>query len=304
MPERLSFQDQITNNKLKSFVLIVAIFIFFIILGALISYALDPSFFFIIMIFATIFSLIYVLISYYNSDKIALASVGAKPANREQYLQYFNSAENMSLASGLPMPKLYVMESEQINAFASGRDPKNAVLCFTSGALKKLNKQELEGVIGHEMGHIANYDIRFMTLTAVLVGMISIIAQMYLRSFFYASMSRGGDRDDNKGGIIIILLSIVAAILAPLLANLVSLAISRKREFTADATSVKFTRYAPGLTSALKKIKNESISETDRKHFPKAVAPLFISDPFKKKLTTLFSTHPDINVRIKRLERM
>ena len=209
----------------------------------------------------------------------------------------------MSIASGLPMPKLYVMESEQINAFASGRNPDNAVLCFTSGALKKLNKQELEGVIAHEMGHIANYDIRFMTLTAVLVGMISIIAQMYLRSLFFASI--GGNRDrDNKGAAILILLSIIAAILAPLLANLVSLAISRKREFTADATAVKLTRYAPGLTSALRKIKHEHVSEQDKKHYPQAVAPLFISDPLKKKFRTLFSTHPDINDRISRLERM
>lgn len=302
MTERLSFHDQIARNKLKSFLLIVFIFIFFIVLGALISLALDPGYFFVIMAFATIFSLIYILISYYNSDKIAIVSVRAKPANQQKHRQFFNAAESMSLASGLPMPKLYVMESSQINGFASGRDPKNSIICMTTGSLEKLDKQELEGVIAHEMSHIANYDIRFMTLVAVMVGLISIIAQIYLRSLWFSSMS--GDRRDNKTGLIILVASIVAAILAPLLANLVSFAISRKREFTADATAVKFTRSPTGLSKALKKIKQESLSQEEKKKFPQAVAPLFISDPFKKKVRSAFSTHPDINVRIERLEKM
>ncbi len=255
------------------------------------------------MAFATIFSLIYILISYYKSDKIALASVGAKPASKEAHREFFHAAEAMSIASGLPMPKLYVMESAQINGFASGRNPENAVICMTTGALKKLNKQELEGVIAHEMSHIANYDIRFMTLTAVLVGLISIIAQMYLRNLWFASFS-GGNKRDNRVGVILLLISIIAAILAPLFANLVSLAISRKREFTADATAVKFTRYPPGLKNALTKIKHEHISPDEKKRYSQAVAPLFISDPFKKKVRGLFSTHPDVDERIRRLERM
>ena len=302
MAERLSFHTQIQKNKLKSVLLIIVIFIFFILLGYLISLALDPGYFFIIMIFATIFSLIYILISYHNSHKIALASVNAKPASPTEHRDFFHAAENMSLASGLLMPKLYVMESEQINAFASGKNPQNAVIAVTTGALKKLNKQELEGVIAHEMSHIANYDIRFMTLVAVLVGLISIIAQIYLRSLFFSSLS--GNRRENKSGVIIIIASIIAAILAPILAHLVSLTISRKREFTADATAVKFTRYSPGLKSALQKIKHEHLSEQDKKRYPQAVAPLFISDPFKKKVKGLFSTHPSIDERISRLERM
>lgn len=301
--QRLSFHDQIQRNKLKSVLLIVVIFVFFIALAYVIALAVNPGYFFIIMIFATIFSLVYIVVSYYNSDKIALASVKAKKASRTEHAKFYHAAEGMSLASGLPMPKLYVMESSQINAFASGRDPKNAVICVTTGCLEKLDKQELEGVIAHEMSHIANYDIRFMTLTAVLVGMISIVAQIYLRSLFFSSMM-GGHRRDNRAGVILLIVSIVAAILAPLFAHLVSLAISRNREFTADATAVKFTRYPPGLRKALEKIKHEHLSEQDKKKYSQAVAPLFISDPFNKKVRGLFSTHPDIDSRIGKLERM
>jgi heat shock protein HtpX len=296
---RTSFHDQIRNNKIKSFLLIIIIFVFFIVLGYIIALTLDPGLFFIIMIFATIFSLGYILVSYYNSDKIALASVKAKPASREHHRKFFHAAESMSLASGLPMPKLYVINSEQINAFASGRDPENAVICVTTGCLEKLDKHELEGVIAHEMSHIANYDIRFMTLVAVLVGMVSIIAQIYLRSLWF-----GGGRRDDRNGLIIMLVAIAAAILAPIAAQLVSLSISRKREFTADATAVKFTRYPDGLKKALQKIKHEHQSEQDKKKYPKAVAPLFISDPFKKKIKGMFSTHPSIDERIRKLEKM
>ena len=254
------------------------------------------------MIFAIIFSLIYVLFGYYNSHKIALASVKAKPASRTEHRDMYHAAENMSIASGLPMPKLYVMESQEINAFASGRDPKHAVICFTTGALKRLDKHELEGVMAHEMAHIANYDIRFMTLTAVLIGMVSILAQLFLRSLWFANV---GNNRDGRAQIILIILGIVFAILAPIAAQMVSFAISRKREYVADATGAKFTRYPQGLANALTKIKNEHVSEVEKKHrVSKAMAPLFISDPFKRKVRGLFSTHPDINDRIKKLERM
>jgi len=300
MEERLSFYDEIQRNKRKSVFLIIGIFVFFVLLGYIISLATDPSYFFIIMIISIIFSLSYILISYYNSDKIAIASVRAKKASRTEHSKFFNAAENMALASGLPTPKLYVMESSQINAFASGKDPKNAVICVTTGAMERLSKQELEGVIAHEMSHIANYDVRFMTLTAILVGLISITAQIFLRSLWF---SHGGS-ENKKSGAIILIVAIVASILAPLLAHLVSLAISRKREFTADATAVKFTRYPPGLADALKKIKHEHSSDEEKKKYPQAVAPLFISDPFKKKIQGAFSTHPPIDERIKKLENM
>jgi len=300
---RISFQDEIRRNKIKSVLMMAVIFIFFILLGFVISLALDPSYFFIIMIIATIFSLSYLLISYYNSDKIALASVKAKPADKVKHREFYIAAENMALASGLPTPRLYIMESSEINAFASGRNPQNAVICMTTGSLNKLNKQELEGVIAHEMAHIANYDMRFMTITAVMVGLISIIAQIFLRSLWFSSM--GNNNRDGKIQVILIILGIVFAILAPLVANLVSLAISRRREYAADATGVKFTRYPPGLANALKKIKTEHISEKERKHISsKALAPLFISDPFKRKISGLFATHPDIDERIRRLNSM
>jgi heat shock protein HtpX len=297
--ERLHFEDQIAYNKIKSIILIIAIAVFFVLLGFAISLALDESYFYIIMIISIIFSIGYVLISYYNSDKIALASVRAVPASPVQHRALFNAVENMSLASGMPMPKLYVMHSAEINAFASGRNPQNAVICVTTGAIEKLNKQELEGVVAHEMSHIANFDIRFMTLVAVMVGMISIIAQIFLRNLWFSS---GRDRE-NKNAIFMII-AIAIAILAPIAAQLVSLAISRKREFTADATAVKFTRYSPGLRSALEKIKKEQVSAEEARKYPKAVAPLFISDPFKKKLQNIFSTHPDIDKRISILKKM
>ncbi len=301
MSERLSFEDEINKNKIKSIFLMAVMILFIIFLGYIISLILDPGLFFIIMIFSIIISLLYTFFSYYFSDKIALASVRAKEASSVYHRLLIHTVENMALASGLPKPRVYVMESEQINAFASGRDPKNAVICVTSGAIKKLSKQELEGVIAHEMSHIANFDIRFMTLAAVLVGIISIAAEIFLRSLYFSkSRDRGG-----RAGAIILIIGILFSILAPISARLVSFAISRKREFTADATGVKFTRYPPGLASALKKIKNDHISSEDKHHYAKAMAPLFISNPFSaKKMSNLFSTHPDINERIHRLESM
>jgi len=300
MAERLNFEDQISRNKLKSILLIVLIFIFFIALGYAISFALDPSYFFIIMVIAIIFSLTYVLISYYNSHKIALASVKARPASHTEHRMLFHAVENMSIASGLPKPKVYVMDSQEINAFASGRNPENSVICVTTGALKKLNKQELEGIIGHEMSHIANFDIRFMTLVTVMIGMVAIISQIFLRSLWFSSGSRG----EGKGKVILLIVAIVLAILAPIATQLISFAISRKREFAADASGVKFTRYPSGLASALKKIKAEHLPKDEKRKFSKATAPLFISDPFKKKVQNLFSTHPNIDDRISRLNKM
>jgi len=294
--ERISFHDQISKNKWKSFFLIVIIFLVFLALGYVISLATEPGYFFIIMIFAIIISIFYIIISYYKSDKIALASVGAKEASQLEHKQYYNSVEGLTLASGMPMPKLYVMKGEQINAFASGRDPQHAVICVTEGALQKLNKQELEGVLGHELSHIANYDIRFMTLVAVMVGMIAIISEIFLRSLWFR-----GSSDNKKGNAIFMLIGILLAILAPIVVQLVQFAISRKREYAADASAVKFIRSPTGLISALNKIKNEH--PTEKPKISKAVAPLFISNPFKN-LGSLTSTHPPLEKRIKILENM
>ena len=296
--DRISFYDQISRNKRNSVFLIILIMAVFILLAYVIGLIYQADFFFI-LIAGIIISILYVVIGYYNSDKIAIASVNAQPANRNQFRQYYDSVEGLTLASGLPMPKLYVMQNSQINAFATGRDPKNAVVCVTTGALEKLSKQELEGVLSHELSHVANYDIRFMTLVAVLVGMIAIISEIFLRSLWF----KGNDRE-GKANVALMLIGIVLAILAPIAVKLVQLAISRKREYAADASAVKFTRSPSGLKNALIKIKNESVSMQDVRKINKAVAPLFISDPFKKKISGLFSTHPALDDRIKILERM
>jgi len=290
---RIDFRDEIARNKWKSFFLMFVIFIVIILLGYAISFAYTPDIFFSIMILSTIISISYLLITYYNSDKIALFSVGATEAKREDYKLYYDVVETLTIASGLPMPKLYVMPSEQINAFASGRNPKNSVICLTKGALEKLDRRELEGVIAHEMGHIGSYDIKYMTLVAVMVGIISIISQIFLRSLWF----RNNNKENEKGNAIFMLIGIVLAILAPIVVYFVQLAISRKREFSADASAVKFTRYSPGLISALEKIQHSNQPE---KKINKAVAQLFFADPFKE----LGSTHPAIQKRIEILRKM
>lgn len=289
--KRIDFRNQISRNKYKSFFLMVIIFSVIVLLGYVISLALEPGYFFMIMIFAIIFSLSYILINYYNSDKIAIASVRAKKAYRNDYKQYYDVVEGLTLASGMPMPKLYVMPSSQINAFASGRNPENAVICVTKGALEKLDKNELEGVIAHELSHVANYDIRYITLVAVMVGMIAIISQIFLRSLWF----RGGG--NSKGKEIFILIGIIMAILAPIVVYIIQMSISRKREFVADASAVKFTRYPPGLIRALKKIQSDIKPE---KKVSKAMASLFFTNPFKG----LGRTHPPLEKRISILERM
>jgi heat shock protein HtpX len=294
MPERIDFRDQISANKWSSFLLITFIAVIIIVFGYVISYAFDPGFFFFIMIISIVISLLYIVFSYYNSDKIAIASVGAKEASRIEHKDFYRLVEGLTVASGLPMPRLYIMNSNQINAFASGRDPKHAVVCVTNGALEKLEKRELEGVLAHELSHVANYDIRYMTIAAVMVGMISIISEIFLRSMWMKS----GD-SDSKGNAIFIVIGLVLAILAPIIVQLVQLAISRKREYVADATAVKFTRYPQGLINALKKIKTESSSGSEKK-VSKALAPLFFSNPIKNWA----STHPPLEKRIETLERM
>ena len=289
MEKRIDFRDQISKNKWKSFFLLAVMFLVFVLFGYVISFAFDPGFFFIIMIISIIFSLSYILFSYYNSSKIAIASVKAKKASREHYKQYHDLVEGLTIASGIPMPELYVMHSPQINAFASGRNPENAVICVTTGLLEKLDKKEIEGVLAHELGHVANFDIRYMTLATVMVGMVAIISEMFLYSLWF--------RGSSNKNMIFILIGIAMAILAPIVVKLVQLAISRKREFNADASAVKFTRYPQGLIGALIKIQRESYVE---KRVSKAVAPLFFSNPLKN----LSGTHPPLEKRIEILQRM
>ncbi len=273
----------------------MAIVLVIIALGWIIGQIYADYFWFIIII-AIIFSTVYTLIGYYASAQIAVMGAGAKPADPRMYRQYYNLVEGLTIASGLPMPKLYIMENSQINAFASGRDPKHAIICVTTGALEKLKREELEGVLAHELSHIANFDIRFMTLTAVLVGMIAIISEIFLRSLWFKSSD-----NDNKAAGIFMIIGILLAILAPIFVQLVQLAISRKREYSADASAVKFTRTTTGLVGALKKIKGEHINPAQTKGISKAVAPLFLSNPFSSEI---LSTHPALEKRIDILEKM
>lgn len=296
MKARLSFREEIRRNKTSSFFLIGIVLVVLLALVYTIGFLVGGDYFFLIIIFGTIFSLAYVVGGYYKSAELAIAAVNAKRATAQEYRQYNDLVEGLCLASGLPKPKLYIMNNQQINAFASGRDPQHAVISVTTGALDKLTKHELEGVLAHELSHVANYDIRFMTLTAVLVGMIAIISQIFLRSLFWSSMTgRGNDR--NQSGTIFMIIGIVLAILAPIIVALVQLSISRKREYAADSSAVKFMRTPTGLIGALRKIKNNTPMKVSG-----AVAPLFLAKPTKEK--EWFMTHPPLGKRIARLERM
>lgn len=242
---------------------------------------------------------------YYASDKIVLAISQARPADRKREFDFYTIAENLAIGTGLPKPKLYVIEDTAPNAFATGRDPEHAVICATRGLLEKLDRTELEGVLAHELSHIRNYDIRLMSIVSVLVGSIALMADWFLRISWHG---RKSDRKSSQLDAVILLFGIVFAILSPLIAQLIQLAISRRREFTADAGSVAITRQPQGLIDALRKISND--------HEPleaanKATAHLYIANPFKDKASGavswfagLFNTHPPIEERVKILSQM
>lgn len=255
---------------------------------------------------ALIVSGISSFISYYYSDKIVLGISGAHPANRKQDFLFYTVAENLAIGSGLPKPTLYVIDDPAPNAFATGRDPKHAVICATTGLLEKLNRTEVEGVVAHEMTHVRNYDTRLMSVVAVMVGLVALLGDWFMRMMWF-----GGRRRDDRGsdtGSIFIIVGIVFAIISPIVATLIQLAISRRREFMADAGSVTQTRQPQGLISALKKISDDF---TPLHNANKATAHLFIVNPIRGKghgsvgwFANLFNTHPPISERIKALQKM
>ncbi len=298
--EKISFFDQIERNKRNSWILVFSIFIVIIVFVWVIAQAYDPGSTFIFLIFGTIFSLIYTVGTYKYSDQIALRSVNAKPAEGDKYRHLRNQVEGLALASGMPKPRVYVMDSPDINAFATGKDPEHSVICVTEGALQKLSDRELEAVIGHEMTHIRNYDIRFVTLIAIMVGIVSIISQMFLRSMWYGG---GRNRGKGSGNAIFLVLGIILAILAPLIVRIVQLAISRKREYMADAGAVQLARTNSGMISALQKIKAD-YAGGPKTQVNAAVAPMFLADPVKQRISNLFNTHPPIDNRIEVLKKM
>jgi len=244
--------------------------------------------------------------SYYFSDKLILSISRARPASRKDNFNYYTAVENMALAAGIKKPALYVIEDSATNAFATGRDPAHAVVCVTTGLIDKLTKTELEGVIAHELSHIKHFDTRFMSIVSVLVGSVALIGDWFLRMSFYG---RGRDRRQNELGALVILVGLLFAILAPVIAKLIQLAVSRRREFFADAGAIAITRQPSGLISALEKISQD---KEPLEVANKATAHLFIANPFKNVLTlnrvnkfaNLFNTHPPIKDRIEALKRM
>lgn len=286
------------SNIRKTWLLLTMSFVLVIGLGWLLSWRLNTP---IILYVAVGLSLVMNLIAYWQSDKIALAMSGAKRIEREQNPYLFRLIENLCITAGLPLPKVHIINSSQINAFATGRDPKHAAVAVTTGALEKLANEELEGVLAHELSHIGNRDILVSTIVVVLAGIISILADWFLRISFW----RGND-DEDHGGSIGLIMAIVAAVLAPLAATLVQLAVSRKREFLADASGALLTRYPEGLAGALEKI---AYDDGQLKSAHNATAHLFIANPFKGResrswFVRLFMTHPPIEERIKILRGM
>jgi len=254
-----------------------------------------------ILYFFIAFSLIMNFTSYWFSDKIVLKMSGAKEASRKEYFDLYTSVENLCITSGLPLPKMYVIQDDAPNAFATGRNSTHSAVAVTSGLLKILNKVELEGVIAHELSHIQNKDILLQSVVVVLVGLVTLVADFFLRSTFFSQRD-----SDNKAGGALLIVGIVLMILSPIVATIIQLAISRKREFLADATGALMTRYPEGLASALIKISDSDIPMKRANH---ATAHLYISDPFddveeKKKtsfLHKLFMTHPPVEERVNAL---
>jgi heat shock protein HtpX len=242
---------------------------------------------------------------YYYSDKIVLAISHARPVTREEYPYLYHTVEGLAIAAGVPSPHCYVIDDTAPNAFATGRNPKNAVICVTTGLLQKMNRLELEGVIAHEMSHIKYYDVLLQTVAVVMVGIVALLSDWMLRSFWWGGgRRRSRERSGGNAGAILLLVGIVLAILSPLIAQLIQLAISRRREFLADASGAMLTRYPAGLASALRKI---AADPEPLEVANKATAHLYIVNPLKNvggKVNKLFSTHPPIEERIAALEKM
>lgn len=294
------FED-IKKNKMKS---LFIVFMFLVMISLILYYicmALDLGP--ISIVIALVFSIATTWGSYYYSDKIVLSLNKARPATKEENLQLVNILDALMVSSGLPCkPKLYVVDDAQPNAFATGRNPENAVICVTTGLLEKLEYYELEGVVAHEMAHIKNYDIRLSAVVSVMVGFVVMLADLFTRITFWGGM-RDNDNDSSKGNAILMLIGLVFLILAPIFGKLMQLAVSRKREFLADATAVEFTRNPDGLISALIKISGDP---NKLKVANNATENMYIVNPFrgKKKSSSLWSTHPSTEDRIEALRNL
>ena len=305
-PYEGTFRDRIAVNRRNSLLLIAAFLAFVAVLGYVIGYAWigDPVSALFGLVLAFVVGTISGLVSYYAGDRMVLAASRAREVTHDEAPQLFNVVEEMAIAGGLPMPKVYIIEDSAPNAFATGRDPEHASVAVTSGLLEKLNRDELQGVIAHEMSHVGNFDIRYAMLVGILVGTTVLISDFFLRGLWFGG-GRGGRREGGgQAQIIMIIVAVALAVLAPIFARLLQLSISRQREYLADATAVKFTRNPKGLADALQKISGdrEVLEAANR-----ATAHLYIVNPikrFEKRAKGLFSTHPPIEERIQILRSL
>ncbi len=300
----MNIYSSISANRWKTWIIMILFVVFVATVAYVISRATGygPSFGVIALLLAIFMS----IGSYFYSDKLVLATSGAKYVSEKENPELYHILENLAIGDGLPKPKLYLINDLSPNAFATGRDPGHASVAVTQGLLQTLNKSELEGVLAHELSHVKNYDTRLMAITAILVGFVAILADLFMRNLWWGG---GVRRRDNEGGqlqAILVVVGLVLAILAPLTASLIQLAISRKREFLADASGALLTRYPDGLANALEKISQDP---RPLRTATNATAHLFIANPFKGKkagswLASLFNTHPPIEERIKILRSM
>ncbi|PIP92208.1 zinc metalloprotease HtpX [Candidatus Wolfebacteria bacterium CG18_big_fil_WC_8_21_14_2_50_39_7] len=299
----MTLYTQKSSNIRKTWLLFTLFLLIVIGIGWLFSriYA-NPS----ILYFAVIFSVLMNVIAYWYSDKIVLKMAKAEPIEKKASPELYNIVENLCITAGLPLPKIYLVREQQPNAFATGRNSQHAVVAVTEGLLERLDRSELEGVLAHELSHIGNRDMLLSTVIVVLVGFISIISDMFLRSRFFGGFRSRDSRDSGRAGAILMLVGIALAILAPIAAILMQLAISRKREFLADSSGALLTRYPEGLASALEKISSD---QTPMRVANNTTAHLWLDDPFRGEKKTswlhkLFMTHPPVEERIKALRGM
>jgi len=302
---RLSFEDEIARNKRSSILLTITLSFILLILVNTLAYLFAPEYLFLVLPITVLIIVAQTYTSYMYGDRVVLSATGAVPAEWRDYVYLRDTVEGLSIAAGIPPPKVYIIPSDELNAYATGRDPEHASIAVTRGLMQRLDRQELEGVVAHEMSHIANRDILFMTLVAVLVGLAAIVSHIILRSFRWG-VPRGGrrGRGDRDGGglqVLILVIGFILAIFAPIVTRLVQLAVSRRREYLADASGASLTRYPEGLASALEKMMNINRGKMD---VSEAVSHLFFVDPNRSALDALYATHPPIEERIKRLRAM
>lgn len=291
----------IRTNKLKTFAIVTCIFIFLSVVVYFISYALGYGQYAVSI--AVAFSLITSIASYWNSDKAVIALNHAHPANEMQHRQVINALEGVCVAAGIDVPKLYVMDSPSPNAFATGRNPKHAAVCVTTGLLERMDYYQLEGVLAHEVAHIKNYDILLSTVASVMIGIVIMISDIWSRSFWFRGRRSGDDKDSSNAVMMII--GLIFVILAPIAGQIMRFALSRNREYLADATAIEFTRNPEGLATALEKI--GGIAEPV-KNASSATANLYFSDPIlaanRKSASSLFATHPPIEKRVEAIRNL